>query len=160
VEIAGGKREETLAEENGHAALVKIYNLENIASAPRWDCRFSSGMAAGFIKRQIEGPGRGEGVERGNDGDDDNGERLLTKIEVVVMTGIARDEALRGGTLSHRRSLASFEKKTERERMRERESKRGNAVRACVRTRGEPAGASRGEQGHAKENTRRARGRR
>ncbi|KAG7213917.1 hypothetical protein KM043_003117 [Ampulex compressa] len=31
---------------------------------------------------------------------DDNGERLLTKIEVVVMTGIARDEALRGYALS------------------------------------------------------------
>jgi len=73
-------------------------------------------VAAGFIKRQIEGPGRGEEERRGNDGDDDNGGRLLTKIEVVVMTGIARDEALRGGKLSHRRSLASSEKKTERER--------------------------------------------
>lgn len=38
--------------------------------------------------------GVGGGVKRGYDGDDDNGERLLTKIEVVVMTGIARDEAL------------------------------------------------------------------
>ncbi|KYQ57990.1 hypothetical protein ALC60_03040, partial [Trachymyrmex zeteki] len=37
-----------------------------------------------------------ENIRRGDDGDDDNGERLLTKIEVVVMTGIARDEALRG----------------------------------------------------------------
>lgn len=39
-------------------------------------------------------------MRRGDDGDDDNGERLLTKIEVVVMTGIARDEALRGDALA------------------------------------------------------------
>lgn len=39
-------------------------------------------------------------MEREDDGDDDNGERLLTKIEVVVMTGIARDEALRGDALA------------------------------------------------------------
>lgn len=31
------------------------------------------------------------------DDDDDNVERLLTKIEVVVMTGIGRDDALREG---------------------------------------------------------------
>lgn len=59
---------------------------------------------------------------RGDDGDDDNGERLLTKIEVVVMTGIARDEALRGDALVG--ALASFEKKTERERIREGERDR------------------------------------
>lgn len=55
-------------------------------------------------------------MERGIGGDDDNGERLLTKIEVVVMTGIARDEALRGDALVD--ALASSEKKTERERVR------------------------------------------
>lgn len=32
----------------------------------------------------------------------DNGERLLTKIEVVVMTGIARDGALREGGICER----------------------------------------------------------
>lgn len=32
-----------------------------------------------------------------DDDDDDNVERLLTKIEVVVMTGIGRDDALREG---------------------------------------------------------------
>lgn len=58
-------------------------------------------------------------MKRGDDGDDDNGERLLTKIEVVVMTGIARDEALRGDALAG--ALASSEKKIECERIRERE---------------------------------------
>lgn len=43
--------------------------------------------------------GVGTGGRKRDDGDDDNGERLLTKIEVVVMTGIARDEALRGDAL-------------------------------------------------------------
>lgn len=83
-------------------------------------------MTAGFIKRQIEGPDRGGGEgksegwrrrrrgRKGDYGDDDNGERLLTKIEVVVMTGIARDEALRGDALVD--ALASSEKKTERVR--------------------------------------------
>jgi len=66
--------------------------------------------------------GVGGGVKRGDDGDDDNGERLLTKIEVVVMTGIARDEALRGDALAS----ASSEKKTERQRIRERERFVGN----------------------------------
>lgn len=74
-------------------------------------CRFSSGAAARFIKRQIEGPGRGEALagKKGDDGDNDNGERLLTKIEVVVMTGIARDEALRGDALVD--ALASSDQK-------------------------------------------------
>lgn len=77
--------------------------------------------------------GVGEGVKRGDDGDDDNGERLLTKIEVVVMTGIARDEALRGDALAD--ALASFEKKIERERIRERVIGR---ERERKRGRGEP----------------------
>lgn len=54
---------------------------------------------------------------KGDDGDDDNGERLLTKIEVVVMTGIARDEALRGGR-SRRRSRKFRKKDRADERMR------------------------------------------
>lgn len=75
-----------------------------------------------------------EGGKKGDDGDDDNGERLLTKIEVVVMTGIVRDEALRGDALAG--ALASSEKKTERERISVRERK---SVRE--RTHGEPTRA-------------------
>lgn len=68
---------------------------------------------------------------KGKDGGYDNGERLLTKIEVVVMTGIARDEALRGDALVD--ALASSEKKTERERMRERGRREsGEKGRKCV----------------------------
>lgn len=55
-----------------------------------------------FIKREIERPGSALSAEgeknrggREEAGGDDNVERLLTKIEVVVMTGIARDDALR-----------------------------------------------------------------
>lgn len=46
-------------------------------------------------------------MSRNNDVDDtkDNVERLLTKIEVVVMTGIGRDEALREGRVDSRRLL-------------------------------------------------------
>lgn len=87
--------------------------------------------------------------EGGIDGDDDNGERLLTKIEVVVMTGIARDEALRGDALAG--ALASSEKKTERERLRERERERViEKERGLV---GNRQGGERG-QGHAEENRR------
>lgn len=60
-----------------------------------------------FINREIEkktgGAREREKMEKKKmeisryDDDDDNVERLLTKIEVVVMTGIGRDDALREG---------------------------------------------------------------
>lgn len=80
---------------------------------------------------------------KGDDGDDDNGERLLTKIEVVVMTGIARDEALRGDALVD--ALASSEKKTADERMRGIKWEGG-------RNRGESAGTRGREPGSAEDN--------
>lgn len=61
--------------------------------------------------------------KKGDDDGNDNGERLLTKIEVVVMTGIARDEASRGDALVD--ALASSDQKDRgREEEREEESER------------------------------------
>lgn len=79
--------------------------------------RISQPERSSFIKREIEKKTeharererekKNEGVSRNNDVDDtkDNVERLLTKIEVVVMTGIGRDEALREGRVDSRRLL-------------------------------------------------------
>lgn len=65
---------------------------------------FTLSRAIEFINREIEKK-TGGAREREKkkmeiaryDDDDDNVERLLTKIEVVVMTGIGRDDALREG---------------------------------------------------------------
>lgn len=73
--------------------------------------RFHASRAIEFINREIEKKTEHERERErkekwkkrkwraydDDDDDDDNVERLLTKIEVVVMTGIGRDDALREG---------------------------------------------------------------
>lgn len=100
--------------------------------------------------------GRRRRGEKGDDGDNDNGERLLTKIEVVVMTGIARDEALRGDALVDALSQVPI-KKTEHERERERVREErggggGGGPKEREKSRGESAGTEKEDGGHAEEN--------